>query len=77
LSVTGAEDVFAVGYSMGTAQYLIALAEKPEYNDKVRGAFLLGPAALMGRSITPFTPVIDVSDEFFTLLRSVGEVDDD
>ena len=33
---TGQPSMFFVGYSMGTTQYLILLAEKPEYNQAIR-----------------------------------------
>ena len=43
LTKTKAESLFFVGYSMATAQYLMLLSEKPEYNSKIQAAFLLGP----------------------------------
>ena len=43
LKETNSTEVFFVGYSMATAQYLMLLSEKPEYNKKIKGAFLLGP----------------------------------
>ena len=36
VAATGYEDMHFVGYSMGTTQYLILLAEKPEYNQAIR-----------------------------------------
>ncbi len=57
---------------MGSTAFVIAMSERPEYNDKVSAAFLMGPAAFMSRSETPFTPVIQFSDDFFHTLESVG-----
>ena len=46
LDATGQPDMFFAGFSMGTTQYLILLSEMPEYNDKIRAGFLLGPAVI-------------------------------
>ena len=43
LQETNSTEVIFVGYSMATAQYLMLLSEKPEYNKKIKGGFLLGP----------------------------------
>ncbi len=37
LKETGQEQLYFIGYSMATTQYLILLAELPEYNRKIRG----------------------------------------
>jgi hypothetical protein len=42
LKETGEQDIFFVGYSMATTQYLILLSELPEFNSKIRAGFLLG-----------------------------------
>ena len=36
LENTGFKDLFVVGFSMGTTQYFSMLAERPEYNDKIK-----------------------------------------
>ncbi len=72
LSATGGDELFAVGYSMSTTAHLVALAERPEYNGKVRAGFMMGPAAIMGASVTPFTPLIQYADDFFQVLESIG-----
>ena len=43
LKKTKTNNLYFAGYSMATAQYLILLSEKPEYNRKIKGGFLLGP----------------------------------
>lgn len=50
LTTTSFSNVFFVGYSMGTSRYLALLSLKPEYNDKIRAGFLMGPAAFMGNA---------------------------
>ncbi len=42
-----------VGYSLGTTQYLILLSELPEYNDRIKVGYLMGPAAYMGNASNP------------------------
>ena len=46
LTKTNTESLFFVGYSMATAQYLMLLSEKPEYNNKIKAGILLGPRYL-------------------------------
>ena len=53
LRVTGQDDLFFAGYSMGTTQYLILLAERPEYNRAIRAGFLMGPAAVGKHATNP------------------------
>ena len=53
LAKTGHDDMFFAGYSMGTTQYLILLAERPEYNAAIRAGFLLGPAAVGKHATNP------------------------
>jgi predicted alpha/beta hydrolase len=36
LKETGQEELYFVGYSMATTQYLVMLSEVPEYNSKIR-----------------------------------------
>ena len=45
LQHTRKDSVYFVGYSMATAQYLMLLSEKPEYNNKIKAGFLLGMIA--------------------------------
>ncbi|XP_052127142.1 lipase 3-like [Frankliniella occidentalis] len=42
---TGQDSVLYVGHSMGGTALLALLAERPQYNARVRAAFLLAPAA--------------------------------
>lgn len=47
LAQTGAPNLFYIGHSQGTTVFYVMASEKPEYNDKIRLASLLGPAAYM------------------------------
>jgi len=53
LEITGQKDLYYVGHSMGTTQYLVLLSSKPEYNDKIRVGALLAPPAYMAHSTNP------------------------
>lgn len=57
LNQTQAEQIYFIGYSMGTTQYLILLSERPEYNDKIKMGFLLGPTAFGGNGTQFLRPV--------------------
>ncbi|EDX13081.1 lipase 3 [Drosophila simulans] len=55
LAKTGQQQVQYVGHSQGTTVYLVMVSERPEYNDKIKSAHLLGPAAYMGNMKSPLT----------------------
>lgn len=44
-AVTGQASVHYIGHSMGTTTLLALLADRPEYNRRIRAAFLLAPVA--------------------------------
>ena len=43
LDYTGYDDLFIVGYSMGTTQYFAMLSDLPEYNKKIKAGFMMAP----------------------------------
>ncbi len=57
---------------MATAQYLILLAERPEYNDKIRAGFLLGPTALMGNATNPMIKLADQAELMRSAFQLIG-----
>lgn len=50
LNVTGHEDLYYVGHSMGTVAFFIGMSEHPSYNNKVRKMFALAPAVYIANS---------------------------
>lgn len=58
LAHTGAENLFYIGHSQGTTVYYVMASEKPEYNDKIRLAVLMGPAAYMENLDNPFLQLL-------------------
>lgn len=47
LGWSGQDKMHFVGHSQGPAAFLVMLSTKPEYNDKVMSAYLLGPAVFV------------------------------
>lgn len=70
LGVNNQKSLFYVGHSQGTSSFFALTSEKPEYNEKVRFAVALGPAAYLGhaksliiRSFAIFRNQIEVSNQ--------------
>ncbi len=62
LEATGADDLFIVGYSMGSTEYFAFLSDRDEYNSKVRAGFTMAPAVFMGNAFNPvfvLSPYVD------------------
>ena len=57
---------------MATTQYLILLSELPQYNDKIRAGFLLGPTAFGGNATNPLIPLSAHAETFQTVLNAFG-----
>lgn len=71
LDNTGQENLYYVGFSMGTTTFLAMMSEKPEYNDKIRVATLMAPPAYMTHVkgvIAWLAPYSDNLDLVLTLL---------
>ena len=72
LNKTGQPDMYFAGYSMGTAQYLILLSEKPEYNSKIRAGFLMGPAAIGKHATNPLVAGSPYAEHMKWVVNSLG-----
>ena len=72
LETTGFSDLFFVGYSMGTTQYLILLSEKPEYNDKIKAGILLGPISFGGHATNPMVVASPYAELIGTFITRLG-----
>lgn len=75
LRATGEQQVQYVGHSQGTTVYLVMMSEKPAYNDKIKSAHLLGPAAYMGNMKSPltraFAPILGQPNAMVELVGSM------
>ncbi len=47
LNVTRYPDLYYAGFSMGCTYFFVMMSEKPEYNEKVRKMFALGPSVYL------------------------------
>uniref|UniRef100_A0A1I8QD43 Lipase n=1 Tax=Stomoxys calcitrans TaxID=35570 RepID=A0A1I8QD43_STOCA len=68
-----------VGYSQGTTNFIAALSNKPEYNDKIRSSHLLGPVVFLCHVGGPFpvlaSPLVGSDNPFAHMLGTlVGTV---
>ena len=72
LETTGFENIFFVGYSMGTTQYLILLSERPEYNEKIKAGILLGPTAFGGNAQNPMIVASPYAELIGTFITKLG-----
>lgn len=72
LSETGFDDLYFVGYSMGTTQYFVLLSEMPEYNAKIKAGFLMGPAAFMANATSPLFEEAEIADDLQMELHERG-----
>ncbi|XP_030370480.1 lipase 3 [Scaptodrosophila lebanonensis] len=76
LGVTGEKQMHYVGHSQGTTVYLVMMSEKPSYNDKVKSAHLLGPAAYMGNMKSPMTRAFaPIMGQPNTMVELVGSME--
>ena len=72
LEKTGQSQVYFVGYSMGTTQYLVLLSELPHYNEKIKAGFLLGPTAFVGNATNPMVKMADQAELFQSVAQMIG-----
>lgn len=59
---------------MGTTQYLVLLSQRPEYNNKIRAGFLMGPAAYMKEISSPIVDLAPIAWDLQEQLHEQGTV---
>lgn len=72
LAVSGQQDLYYVGHSMGTTMFWIAMAERPEYNQKIRLMSALAPVAFMEHMPSPMRLLAPFSDTLDVVLNLLG-----
>lgn len=72
LQTTGADDLFYVGFSMGTTNFFAMMSERPEYNEKVRVMAALAPVAFMDHMKSPIRELAPYSNDLDTVLTLLG-----
>ncbi|KAB7501578.1 hypothetical protein Anas_06879, partial [Armadillidium nasatum] len=63
LSVTGQDQIYYVGFSMGTTVFFIMMSERPEYVDKIKAASLLAPVVYLNNIKGILKPLANFSGE--------------
>ncbi|XP_014207283.1 lipase 3-like [Copidosoma floridanum] len=53
LETTSQKKLYYVGHSQGSTTFFVMMTELPQYNEKVRATFLLGPVAYCSNMISP------------------------
>lgn len=53
LNHTKVKKIFLIGHSQGSTAFLVALSEKPQYNNKIEAAFSLAPIAYSAHMKSP------------------------
>jgi len=72
IETTGQEKIFHVGHSMGSTGFWVAMNERPEYNDKIKGMFALAPVANTGHMKGPLSKIAPLADDLEWLLDNMG-----
>lgn len=72
LKETGQERIHFVGHSMGCTQFIVFLAELPEYNDKIIDAYLMGPAVFMTAANNPIFTIASWAHDIEVLYHLFG-----
>merc|ERR1719348_244342 len=72
LAVTGEEQVHYVGHSMGCTQFLVTMAMRPEYNEKIKVAALLAPPAFMSHGTSVLFDLVDFAGDIDILYHLFG-----
>lgn len=58
LETSGQTSTFYIGHSQGTTAFFVMMAEKPEYNSKIKAMYALAPIAYMSHMTSPFLKII-------------------
>ena len=72
LAATGVEQIYYAGHSMGTTMFWIAMAERPEYNAKIRLMSALAPVAFMDHMGSPLGLLAPLANQIDLLLNLLG-----
>lgn len=63
LQQTGQKKIHYAGHSQGSTAFLVMTSERPEYNNKIKSMYSLGPVAFSSHM---FSPVFQVLARFMT-----------
>jgi len=72
LALTGTDGLYYVGHSMGTTMFFVCMAERPEYNSKIKLMSALAPVAFTEHMISPIALIAPFEGQIEWLLRMLG-----
>ncbi|XP_050735948.1 lipase 3-like [Eriocheir sinensis] len=72
LATTGREDLYYVGWSMGTTVFFAMMSERPEYNSKVRAMAGLAPVAYLDYAKGPLFELAPIAGDLDTIMTLLG-----
>lgn len=64
VNVTGHQQVYYVGHSMGTTMFYVLCATRPQYNAKVRYMAAMAPVAYMSHTTSPIRYLASFAHSF-------------
>jgi lysosomal acid lipase/cholesteryl ester hydrolase len=67
--VTGKQDMFYIGHSMGTTMFFVMNNERPEYRERIKAMFALAPIARVDHMLSPIYLIAPFVDEVSVRLR--------
>lgn len=74
LNLTKQSQVSVVTFSQSTTSMFVMLAELPEYNEKIKVSFALGPGAFVDHTPlnSPIRKFLATSDDLEVRIRGIG-----
>jgi len=72
MELTGTDGLYYAGHSMGTTMFWICMAERPEYNAKIKLMNALAPVAHTEHMISPIRLIAPFGNDIQWLLRMIG-----
>ncbi|KAK7080101.1 hypothetical protein SK128_020556 [Halocaridina rubra] len=73
LNVTKHSQLYYIGHSMGTTIFFAGMSSHPEYNEKVKAMFGLGPVATTAHIRSPIRYLAPFTDDIHVLFNLLGE----
>ncbi|CAG0919966.1 unnamed protein product [Notodromas monacha] len=71
-SVTGKQEMFYIGHSMGSTMFWVLSNERPEYRDRIKGMFALAPVSRVDHMMSPIASIAPFIDELSWILLYFG-----
>lgn len=73
LDVSGSDELYYIGHSMGTTMFWVLCSMRPEYNSKIKTMFSLAPVAFMSNARSPIRYFAPYAKDFELISRWFGD----